>query len=96
LFVLMTCLNGYFADPSNDSLAEALMKAEGGAVAVWASSAMSLPNYQSKMNQEFYRQLFSGSPRTIGEAANRAKQAAANGDVRRSWILFGDPSMRLR
>ena len=39
MFVMMTCLNGYFQDPVLDSLAESLLKAEhGGAVAVWASS----------------------------------------------------------
>jgi hypothetical protein len=41
VFVLMTCLNGYFDDPGLDSLGESLLKAEqGGAVAVWASSGM--------------------------------------------------------
>jgi hypothetical protein len=96
VFVLMTCLNGYYDDPAVDSLAESLLKAAGGAVAAWASSAMCLPNDQAAMNQEFYRQLFSGNPITIGEAAKRAKQATNNGDVRRSWILLGDPSMRLK
>jgi hypothetical protein len=96
VFVLMTCLNGYYDDPALDSLAESLLKAEGGAVAVWASSGMCLPNAQTAMNQEFYRQLFSGNAITIGEAAKRAKQAVSDGDVRRSWILLGDPSMRLR
>ena len=37
----MTCLNGYFHDPAFESLAQALMSAEGGgAVAVWAPSGM--------------------------------------------------------
>lgn len=92
----MTCLNGYYYDPAVDSLAESLLKAEGGAVAVWASSGMCLPGDQAAMNQEFYRQLFNGNPIAIGEAAKRAKQAASSGDVRRSWILLGDPSMRLK
>lgn len=30
LFVLMTCLNGYFHDPALDSLGESLIKAEHG------------------------------------------------------------------
>jgi hypothetical protein len=34
MFVMMTCLNGYFQDPALDSLAESLLKAQGGAVAV--------------------------------------------------------------
>jgi len=35
MFVMMTCLNGYFQDAALDSLAESLLKADGGAVAVW-------------------------------------------------------------
>lgn len=47
VFVMMTCLNGYFDDPALDSLAESLLKAErGGAVAVWSSSGMTLPGDQ--------------------------------------------------
>jgi hypothetical protein len=33
---------------------------------------------------------------TIGEAAARAKTGVTDQDVRRTWILFGDPSMRLK
>ncbi len=43
VFVMMTCLNGYFDDPALESLAESLLKAErGGAVAVWSSSGMTI------------------------------------------------------
>src|SRR5699024_1536881 len=41
VFVLMTCLNGYY-DAAGRSLSEALLKAgAGGAMAVWASTGMS-------------------------------------------------------
>ena len=45
-FVMMTCLNGYFVDPQFDSMAESLLRAEGGAVAVWASSGITVPSGQ--------------------------------------------------
>src|SRR5208283_2119856 len=32
VFILMTCLNGFFADPMQESIAEALLRANGGAV----------------------------------------------------------------
>jgi hypothetical protein len=96
LFVTMTCLNGYFADPAFDSLAESLMKANGGAVAVWASSGMTLPDAQALMNQEAYRQLFAGGGLTLGQAMAKAKAAINNSDIRQTWILFGDPTVRLR
>jgi hypothetical protein len=95
-FVMMTCLNGYYNDPVLDSLAESLMKSIGGAAAVWASSAQCEPGGQEQMNAELYRLLFSGEPITVGEATQRAKQAVTDSDVRRSWILFGDPAMRLK
>lgn len=92
----MSCLNGYFHDAASDSLAEALLKSSGGAVAVWASSAMTFANGQAPMDQEFYRQAFGGSPARLGDAAIKAKASSVDPDVRRTWILLGDPSMRIR
>jgi hypothetical protein len=98
VFVMMTCLNGYFQDVSLDSLAESLMKAPKGAIAVWASSGMTTPDVQLPTNQELYRSLFDKNNPSImlGDAIRRAKAAAGNEDVRRTWILFGDPTMRMR
>jgi len=96
LFVAMTCLNGYFQDPSLDSLAESLLKSEqGGAVAVWASSGMTTTDKQAVIDQQFFRLLFGGDLRlTLGEATLKAKAASGDDDVRSTWILFGDPSMK--
>jgi hypothetical protein len=98
VFMMMTCLNGYFLDAGTESLAESLMKAErGGAVAVWASTTMALPGGQTTVNQQLYRQLFqAGSSPMLGEAMRQAKRTVGDTDVRRTWILFGDPTMRLR
>jgi hypothetical protein len=98
VFVMMTCLNGYFQEASLDSLAETLVKAPKGAIAVWASSGMTSPDVQSPANQELYRSLFDKSNPSImlGDAVVRAKSIAGNLDVRRTWILFGDPTMRVK
>lgn len=61
---------------------------------MWVSTAQADPSAQSVMNQAFYRVLFSAETMTLGEAAARAKSAVTDGDVRRTWILFGDPAMR--
>ena len=84
-----------------DSLGEALMKADGGAVAVWASTGMTVPIDQSTMNEELYRLIFGsggikGKTLTIGEAAERAKARITDSDIRRTWVLLGDPAMKLR
>jgi hypothetical protein len=96
VFTMMTCFNGYFQDAYNDSLSEALLKAPGGAVAVWASTTLTEPTGQNAIDQEFYRLLFGAQPATLGDAAHFAKLATTDRDVRRSWTLFGDPAMRLR
>ena len=98
LFVMMTCLNGYFHDPALDSLAESLLKAEnGGAVAVWTSTGMTLPADQLVLNEQLYQLLFgSGNGMTLGEATARAKAAVTDVDIRRTWVLLGDPTMRLK
>jgi hypothetical protein len=97
-FAHMTCLNGFFHDPYPiDTLADALLKApQGGAVAVWASSGLTEPDGQTLMNQELIRLLFSGEGLTLGQAAMRAKAATGDMDVRRTWILFGDPTTKLK
>jgi hypothetical protein len=99
MVITMNCLNGYFHDPVTQSLSESLLKApQGGAVAAWGSSALTFADAQTPVNQEFYRLVFMNPSEgiTIGEAAIRAKAMTADMDVRHSWILFGDPTMRLK
>ncbi|HEX7957515.1 MAG TPA: C25 family cysteine peptidase, partial [Pyrinomonadaceae bacterium] len=98
LFVLMTCLNGYYEGTGLDSLAESVLKAEGGgAYAVWASTGMTGPAAQAEANRELYRILFTeGDTVRLGDAVRRAKAATPDRDVRRTWVFFGDPSGRLR
>ena len=96
-FIGMTCLNGWFHDPYLESLAEALLKAKGGgAVAVWTSSGLTEPDEQTVMNKELIKLLFGKQGLTLGEATARAKASVSDQDIRRTWILFGDPATRLR
>jgi hypothetical protein len=93
----MTCLNGFFQTPYVETLSEALLKAEnGGAVAVWTSSGLTEPDEQAVLNEELIRLLFNGENLTLGQATARAKAAVTDGDIRRTWILFGDPTTRLK
>ncbi|HVG35254.1 MAG TPA: C25 family cysteine peptidase [Pyrinomonadaceae bacterium] len=97
LFVMMTCLNGFAQDVYTESLAEALLRAEGGgAAAVWASSGLTQPDQQAAMNQQLVRALFSDQTATVGDAIIKAKSATQNMDTRRTWMLFGDPATRIR
>jgi hypothetical protein len=96
VFVSMTCLNGMFHDLYTESMAEALLRAPfGGAVAVWASSGLTLPHRQSLMNRVLLHNLFSDGQPTLGDAALAAKGAISDRDIRNTWILFGDPMTRI-
>jgi len=95
--VVMDCLNGYFQDPTLLSLSEALVKApNGGAVATFASSGLTIAQGQHQMGEELYTQLYSGSPMAVGDAIKIAKGATFDIDVKRTWIFFGDPSLKIR
>lgn len=97
LVVTLNCLNGYFNDLYTESMAEALLKnANGGAIGVMASSALTSPDQQLTVNLELNRQLFGATPISIGDAIRNAKQATTDTDVRRTFILFGDPTLKLK
>jgi hypothetical protein len=97
LLVNMDCLNGFFHDVYQTSLAETLLvNPQGGAVAVWASSGLTDPEPQFGMDKSLMQYLFANPSPSIGEATRNAKQGVVDADVRRTWILFGDPSMKLK
>ncbi|NOZ56503.1 MAG: hypothetical protein GXO73_06910 [Calditrichaeota bacterium] len=96
VFTMMNCLNGVFHEPLLEGLGEALVRApEGGAVAVWASSSTTSSSEQELMVDAFYRNLRVQEGMTIGEAATLAKTATDDLNVRRTWILLGDPAMKV-
>jgi uncharacterized repeat protein (TIGR01451 family) len=97
LFVIMNCLNGFFHDVYTQSMAEALMLApNGGAVAVWASSGLTAPDPQFAMDRKLAQTLFSNSTVPLGDAVLAAKSSISDQDVRKTFIFFGDPAMRLQ
>jgi uncharacterized repeat protein (TIGR01451 family) len=96
MYLLMDCLNGFFQDVYETSLSTSLMLApNGGAVAVWASSGFTDAAPQGTMDQAFLGALAANPRSSIGEAILTAKSGIIDPDVRRTWILFGDPEMRL-
>jgi hypothetical protein len=97
MFVIMNCLNGFFHDVYTESLATSLMLSQnGGAVAVWASSGLTPPDPQFQMDQSLLQTLFTRPGIAIGDAVLAAKSGIGDGDVRRTFILFGDPAMSLK
>jgi hypothetical protein len=98
IYTMLTCLNGYFLRPEFDSLAEVLVKApSGGAVAAWASTEKTTPDIQMLMARRFYNKLGEGGIARLGDLVKDAKAMVPGAsDVRLSWVLFGDPALKVR
>ena len=94
---MMDCLNGYYHAPGLLSLSEAFLNApNGGAVAAFASSGLTLPDGQHDMSMQLYSLIYGAQSIALGDAIKIAKSATTDIDVRRTWIFFGDPSMKIR
>ena len=97
LVVVMDCLNGYFVAPNLDCIGESLLKApNGGSVASFVSSGLTIPDGQHAMGQRLFQLLYGAQPIALGDATRQAKLATTDLDVRRTWILLGDPTMKIR
>ncbi|HEX8397807.1 MAG TPA: C25 family cysteine peptidase [Pyrinomonadaceae bacterium] len=96
LFLPLNCLNGAFADSFNESLAEAMVESQHGAVAAWSSSGLTFPDQQELMAIRFFKTIGGGEFDRIGDAVKISKGATTDPDVRRSWILLGDPTLKIR
>lgn len=96
LLLPLNCLNGLFVDLMSDSLAERLQKQAGGPAAIWSSSGLTEPLWQTQLARTLYQQVFSRTGVRLGDAIRAAKAAVEDADVRKTWILFGDPSMIVR
>jgi phage-related baseplate assembly protein len=93
----MDCLNGFFHDVYTQSLAESLLLSpDGGGVAVWASSGFTNAQPQVFLNEALLTALAQNPHLPLGAAILAAKSGITDADVRRTWILFGDPAMQLQ
>lgn len=98
IYTMLTCLNGFFINVQNDSLAETLLfSPNGGAAAAWASTGLTTPDIQEVMAQRFYNRLGGGTIPRLGDLIKDAKTTIPGGmDVRLSWALIGDPLLKVR
>lgn len=97
----MTCLNGYFINPGQISLAEQLLYSEtGGAVAVWASTGYGHDQAMKYLADRFLEEIYTKGNRSLGSAITRAKinflQYGAFYDEIDTFTLFGDPALELK
>jgi hypothetical protein len=101
-FVSMSCLNGYFVDPAETSLAETLLRSPDiGAIAALMPTAMTTSDIQRILDTALFDAIFNKDIRTLGPAISAAKQTLlANGaayeEVSKTFLLFGDPATALK
>ena len=97
VFLIMDCLNGLFQDVDAQPLGVSLLVApNGGAVAVLASSGLNQPTPQTDLDVLVVQNAFGGNDATLGDAIVEAKRNMPDPDVRRTYVLFGDPAMKIK
>ena len=93
----MDCLNGFFQDVYTQPLGVSLLLApNGGAVAVLASSGLNQAPPQTALDSFVVQNAFSAKGAALGDAIVKAKSKISDPDVRRTFILFGDPAMQVK
>jgi hypothetical protein len=101
LVLTMTCSNGYFLSPFNNSLAERLVLADKkGAIAAFAPSGLSLNDAAHLYHRAMVAELENGHHQRLGDLLLAAQaQYAATGafpELLDIYTLFGDPGLRVR
>jgi len=97
VFLIMDCLNGLFQDVYAQPLGVSLLVApNGGGVAVLASSGLNQPAPQTELDVFVVQNAFGGNGATLGDAIVKAKANMSDPDVRRTYVLFGDPAMKIK
>lgn len=96
-----TCLTGLFTHPEVESLAETLLWQEaGGAVAVLAPTSLTLPRDQSFLSRGLVDAYLNDPQAALGDMLLAAWREVpldndSSRDVGRTFLLFGDPALRL-
>jgi len=97
VFLIMDCLNGFFQDVYAQPLGVSLILASnGGGVAVLASSGLNQPTPQTNLDAMVVQNAFSANGMALGDAIVEAKSSISDPDVRRTFVLFGDPAMKVK
>jgi uncharacterized repeat protein (TIGR01451 family) len=97
VFLIMDCLNGLFQDVYAQPLGVSLILApNGGGVAALASSGLNQPAPQTDLDAMVVQSVFGANGMALGDAILKAKSNIADPDVRRTFVLFGDPAMKVK
>jgi hypothetical protein len=94
----LTCLTGYFAQPDQRSLSEAMLFEPDGPVLVIAATSLTLSASQLPFGRALVGEMLVAEPGRIGDAMLRAKSAleldgnSSQQEISDTFLLLGDPS----
>lgn len=99
--LFLTCAAVRFSLPGYDSLGEALvLKHNGGAIAVWGPTGLSLNSEAKQLAEGFFTETFwMGGNRMLGESAFEAYQHYGTNRYRfilDIYNILGDPALRMK
>jgi hypothetical protein len=97
----MTCVAGQFAMPGYDALGELMVLHEnGGAIATWAPTGLSLNELAIILDKEFFRTAFVNGDKVLGHVVLKALGNYAGTGKPHFMLdiynLLGDPALRMR
>jgi hypothetical protein len=98
----MTCFVGNFSYPGYDSLSESLiLKRDGGAIAVWAPTGLSLNAQAMIMDEKFFRSVYEDGTEIFGDAVLESFKKFGSRQPDSAFIIqiyniLGDPALRLK
>ncbi|MCX6827355.1 MAG: type IX secretion system sortase PorU, partial [candidate division Zixibacteria bacterium] len=99
-----SCSIGFFDDPSEEGMAEELIRLrDGGAIATVAATRLVYPGQNAALNQKIFDMLFDKESLSICQAVYISKVLRQYGDPNppyllpndRKYIFFGDPLLKL-
>ncbi|MCB0218497.1 MAG: hypothetical protein KDH09_02280, partial [Chrysiogenetes bacterium] len=101
VIAVFNCLNVVFDNPFSSSMGEDfVLGSNTGAVAMWGPTGFALPNIQHAVGEAFYRAVLEDGIVRLGDATRAAFAEAAGDpglvDVVYTWVLLGDPALRLK
>ena len=97
VFLIMDCLNGFFQDVYGQPLGVTLLLApNGGAVAVLASTGLNQAPPQTSLDTLVVQDALNAKQTTLGDSILKSKSSITDPDVRRTYVLFGDPAMQVK
>jgi len=101
VMINMTCLAGLFSHPTVDSLSEAMLwNPDGGAIAALAATSLTVPADQQALSRALVEALLENPGGRLGDillVAQRgmAVESAGAREVLETFLLFGDPALKL-